>query len=225
MIWRLRTFAVLRDRTGQAELEVELPDGASVRELKSWVAEHYPTLANGLAQVRVAADYEFLAEDDALPPGAELALIPPVSGGSEGTDESVWVELTPSAVSLDAAMVRVRGPDAGAAVTFEGCVRGTSRGGTVQHLEYEAYPEMALIWLRRIARRALDEHGALRAVIHHRVGRVGVGEASVVIAVAAAHRNAAFAAARAIIEALKADVPIWKREVLTDGAVWVGWGS
>ena len=122
-------------------------------------------------------------------------------------------------------MNAVRGPDAGAIVTFVGTVRSRSRGGEVLHLEYEAYPEMALDRLGRIARAARESTGALRVAVHHRTGRVAVGEDSVAIAVAAAHRAEAFAAARQVIEALKADVPIWKRECFADGAVWVGWGS
>lgn len=229
MTFRLHCFAALRDHAGAAEITIELPEGADVPALKAALEARYPGLAGRLGSVRVAADLEFLAEDALLPAGAELALIPPVSGGAPGPGESDAsvdaLELKAAPLSLDAALAAVRGPDAGALVTFVGTVRAQSRGGAVTHLEYEVYAEMALDRLERIARSAREATGALRVAIHHRTGRVGVGEDSVVIAVAATHRAAAFDAARRIIEALKADVPIWKRECFADGAVWVGWGS
>lgn len=229
MTFRLRCFAALRDHAGAAEITIELPAGADVPTLKAALEARYPGLAGRLGSVRVAADFEFLAEDAPLPAGAELALIPPVSGGAPGPAESDaradTCVLTEAPLSLDAALAVVRGPDAGALVTFVGTVRAQSRGGAVKHLEYEVYAEMALDRLERIARAAREASGALRVAVHHRTGRVGVGEDSVVIAVAAAHRAAAFDAARRVIEALKADVPIWKRECFADGAVWVGWGS
>lgn len=229
MTFQLRCFAALRDHAGAAEIEIDLPEGADVRALKAALEARYPGLAGRLGAVRVAADFEFLAEDAPLPAGAELALIPPVSGGAPDAEEAATAggafRLTPGPLSLEAALDLVRGPDAGALVTFVGTVRAQSRGGAVSHLEYEVYPAMALDRLARIARAACAEAGALRAAVHHRSGRVEVGEASVVIAVAAAHRAAAYDASRRIIEALKADVPIWKRECFADGAVWVGWGS
>ena len=223
MKYRVQIFAALRDATGSPELEVELPEGATVRDLKARVERLVPSLAGRLGPVRVAADFEFLVEADPIPRGAELALIPPVSGGA--LESPIMIELCAEDLVPGKALEFVRGPDAGGLATFLGTVRRESRGRVVCHLDYEAYGGMAVDRLSRIAAQAIAEKGALRAAILHRVGRVDVGGDSVVIAVAAAHRAAAFDACRQVIEALKADVPIWKREVYEQGDAWVGWGS
>lgn len=233
MTAKIHCFAGLRDDVGGAMVELELPPGATVADLKRRLEALFPRLAGRLASVRVAADLEFLAEDGVVPEGAELALIPPVSGGSpaQADDDSPLahraISVRLSGVPLEAGRVldAVRGPDAGALITFLGTVRDGSRGRAVVALEYEAYEAMAVAWLERLAEAAREEHGALRVAVWHRTGRVPVGGDSVVIAVAAAHRGEAFAAARHVIEGLKADVPIWKREYYADGDVWVGWGS
>src|SRR5512140_835630 len=232
MQWRVQCFAGLKEMIGQPELVVDLPEGATAADLKARVEYDHPVLKGRLGAVRVAAGYDFLSDFDPLPPRGEVALIPPVSGGAPGVDAapadignpSPLVTLAPEPLSAGRARDLVAGPDAGAIVSFAGTVRGTSRGMNVLHLEYEAYRDMALERLGRIARNACAETGALRAAIHHRLGRVDVGEDSVVIAVAAAHRDEAFKACRAIIEALKADVPIWKKEFYEGGSTWVGWG-
>jgi molybdopterin synthase catalytic subunit/molybdopterin converting factor small subunit len=227
----LRCFAGLRDDLGSDTVEVDLPAGATVADLKRLLESRWPRLAGRLARVRVAADLEFLAETASLPAGAELALIPPVSGGApepqamDTTRPDIVARLSAEPLDATRLLDAVRGPDAGALVTFFGTVRAESRGRAVTALEYEAYEPMALAWLERLARAARAEHGALRVAVWHRVGRVPVGGDSVCIAVAAAHRAEAFAAARHVIEGLKADVPIWKREFYEDGDVWVGWGS
>ncbi len=221
---QIRLFAALRDRTGASELSIDLPAGATVRDLKSAVEARIPALSGRLGPVRVAADHEFLSDDDVLPDGAELALIPPVSGGAPETNP-VLVALSDEPLSLERALAFVRSGEAGAIATFLGTVRGSSRDRAVLHLDYEAYGGMAVDCLGRIGARAVSEGGAFRAAILHRTGRVPVGGDSVVIAVSARHRDEAFKACRGIIEALKADVPIWKKEVYDDGEVWVGWGS
>jgi MoaE-MoaD fusion protein len=228
MIRRVRCFAVLRERTGGPEMELDLPEGATVADLKAAVEARIPELAGRLGAVRVAADYAFLGDADPLPPGAELALIPPVSGGAPRPGEPDAgpdrVRLSAEPLSLAEAVEAVHGPDAGAVVTFSGTVRNDSAGRRVRQLGYEAYGGMALEKLASIAARARSEQGALRVAVFHRTGVLEVGETAVVIAVAAAHRAEAFAACREIIEALKSDVPIWKKEVGEDGESWSGWG-
>jgi molybdopterin synthase catalytic subunit/molybdopterin converting factor small subunit len=232
MTARLRCFAGLRDDLGSDIVEIEVPEGATVADLKRLLEARWPRLSGRLGSVRIAADFEFLDESATLPAGAELALIPPVSGGAPGADSEsraarpdVVVRLSAEPLDPARALDAVRGADAGALVTFHGTVRAGSRGKVVTALEYEAYEPMALAWLERLARAARRDHGALRVAVWHRTGRVPVGGDSVVIAVAAAHRAEAFAAGRHVIEGLKADVPIWKREFYDDGDVWVGWGS
>jgi molybdopterin synthase catalytic subunit len=234
MIVRLATFAGLRDDLGAPEIEIELPDGATAADVIRALERRWPKLAGRLGSVRVAADYEFLAATDPVPPGAELALIPPVSGGSpertDGTGEpaidpdvSVWLD--PAPLEMARLLGFVRTPAAGAIVTFTGTVRAMSRERRVVELEYEAYRGMALDWLGRLASRSRGDFPVARVALAHRLGVVPVSEDSVAIAVSAAHRAAAFDACRAVIEGLKADVPIWKRERYEGGEEWVGWGS
>ena len=234
MIVRLRCFAGLRDELGASEVEIELPDGADVTRLKLAIELRWPRLAGRLASVRVAADHEFLAETDLIPLGAELALIPPVSGGAgpavplsarANSTEDIRIILTEESIDLDEMIKFVRVPAAGAVVTFLGTVREASRGLPVVELEYEAYAPMAQSWLERLGQDARQQHSARRVAIAHRLGVVPVSGDSVAIAVSSAHRAEAFDACRALIEGLKADVPIWKRERYESGEVWVGWGS
>ncbi|TPW15135.1 MAG: molybdopterin synthase catalytic subunit [bacterium] len=233
MIVLVRCFAGLRDEIGSPEVDLEIPAGADVARLKQVIETRWPRLAGRLGSVRVAADFEFLGEDEVIPPGAEIALIPPVSGGaahpvSVGPDvpaDGVRILLTEAPLVLAQLIDFVRCPAAGAVVTFLGTVRDTSRGQAVVELEYEAYPEMARSWLIRLAIRVRERHAVDRIAIAHRTGIVPVSGESVAIAVSAVHRAEAFDACRALIEGLKADVPIWKRERYESGEVWVGWGS
>ena len=141
MQWRVQLFAGLRELVGRPEFLVELPEGATAGDLKRTIEDLHPVLKQRMGAVRVAAGFDFLGDYEPLPPGSDLALIPPVSGGSPAGESSGWVRLVPETLSLDEAIRIVRGPDAGAVVTFLGTVRGRSRGETVLHLEYEAYAE------------------------------------------------------------------------------------
>jgi molybdopterin synthase catalytic subunit len=188
-----------------------------VGELRTLLASRHPRLARLLPRCRIAVDEEFAADEDAIPDGAELAVIPPVSGGS-GRFRILEGPLDPSVV-----VQAVSGPDRGGVVTFTGDVRGTSHGRRVLRLEYEAYLPMAESKLAEIGEAVGREHGALVAIAH-RVGKLSPGEAAVVIAAAAPHRTPAFRACEAAIERLKRDAPIWKREVYEDGSEWVGLG-
>ncbi len=202
----VRLFAQLRERAGRSELELELPDGARVRDALAAVGD----LAAGLPVV-MAVNREYADEGAALAPGDELALIPPVSGGAPAPHAAV----TDRPLSVDALIARVRDPRAGAVVTFSGVTR------EVERLEYEAYAEMAVEAMRAILVAAIERHGLCAAAVEHRVGAVPLSEPSVVVAASAPHRGEAFAGAREIIDAVKGQAPIWKREVEGDEARWV----
>ena len=216
----LRYFAVARERAGLQSESLQVEDGLTVDGALALLAARHPALAPLLPRLRVAVNQEFAAGSAVIPPGAEVALIPPVAGGS-GADARVALLQTP--LSLDAVVALVSGSGFGAVVTFTGAVRDHSRGVAVQELTYEAYGPMALRVLARIAA-AAEEKFTARVAIHHRTGTLQVGELAVVIAAAAAHRAEAFEAARFAIEELKRDVPIWKQERSADGTVWVGLG-
>jgi molybdopterin synthase catalytic subunit len=198
MVVRVRLFAALRERAGANELELELPEGARVRDALSQVR----ALTDGVP-VLMAVNQDYAAEDDLLRGGDELALIPPVSGGAVGV---IHVRVTDDALSLDPLIDRVRDPRAGAVVTFLGVTR------EVATLEYEAYAEMATAKLAEIVSAAVENHGLCAAAVEHRTGTVPLSEASVAIAVSAPHRAEAFAAGREIIDQIKVQVPIWKKE-------------
>ena len=190
---------MLREHAGASELTLELPDGARVRD----ALVELDSLAGGLPLV-MAVNREYADEETALDPGDELALIPPVSGGEVGAAPHVRVTLEP--LSLDSLAARVRDPRAGAVVTFQGVTR------EVEKLDYEAYVEMAEERIAAIARDAVERHGLCAAAVEHRVGEVPLSEPSVCVAVSAPHRGEAFAGAREIIDRVKAEAPIWKKE-------------
>ena len=192
----VRLFAQLRERAGRSSLELDLPDGARVRDAIAAVGD----LAEGVPVV-MAVNREYAGEDAVLSADDELALVPPVSGGA-----GVHVAMREEGLSQDAVSALVRDPRAGAVVTFQGVTR------EVDKLDYEAYGEMALQTMREIAEAAVERHGLCAAAIEHRVGEVPLSEPSVVVAASAPHRGEAFAGAREMIDQLKERVPIFKRE-------------
>ncbi|HUB76012.1 MAG TPA: molybdenum cofactor biosynthesis protein MoaE [Solirubrobacteraceae bacterium] len=205
----IRLFAGLRERAGSASVELELDDGATVGDAIAALA----TLTGG-APVRMAVNRELAGERTPLAAGDELALIPPVSGGA--ATAAVHARISAEELDVEGLRRAVVREGAGAVVVFCGVTREVAR------LDYEAYVEMAQEQLARIAERARAEHGLEAIAIEHRVGAVALGEPSVVVAVAAAHRDAAFAGARAAIDAVKEQAAIWKREVGHDGSArWV----
>jgi len=212
MLVRIRLFAQLREVAGAASLEVALPDGATVAEAMRELAQQ-PPLGELLARlpVRMAVNRELAGPEVRLRADDELALLPPVSGGTGAPHVRV------SEDALDAARVTdlVRAPAAGAIVTFEGTVRD------VEFLDYEAYREMAEERMTQILAECIERHGLTAAAAEHRVGRVALGEPGVVVAASAPHRREAFAGAREIIDAIKAQAPIWKRELDGGEARWV----
>ncbi|MDE3131964.1 MAG: molybdenum cofactor biosynthesis protein MoaE, partial [Acidobacteriota bacterium] len=197
---QIRLFASLRERAGADELTLELPDGALVRDALNEL--HWLT---GDLRAVLAVNRDYATESTPLHPGDELALIPPVSGGAT-LRGSIHVAISAEPLSADAISARVTDARAGAVVTFQGVTR------EVPALEYEAYAEMALAKVAEIAAAAASRHGLCAVAVEHRVGSVPLSEPSVVIAVSAPHRAAAFAGAREIIDALKLQAPIWKRE-------------
>jgi MoaE-MoaD fusion protein len=208
MLVRIRLFAQLRERAGASELSIELPEGARVRDALADAA--VAALADGLPLV-LAVNRSYAPPDAPLAAGDELALIPPVSGGT-----APHAALVDGPLSLDALVARVRDPRAGAVVTFCGVTR------ELPALDYEAYAEMALDQMRAVVTEAIARHGLCAAAAEHRLGRVPLSEASVIVAVSAPHRAEAFAGGREIIDRVKALAPIWKREHDAAGAVaWV----
>lgn len=191
----IRLFAVLRERAGAGSLELDLPEGARVADALAAV-DH---LAAGVPLV-MAVNREYARPDSELRPGDELALVPPVSGGAGR------VRLSEEPLRLDPLVDAVRDPRAGAVVTFSGVTR------EVDHLDYEAYAEMAEERMEAIVAAAVATHGLCAAAVAHRVGRVLLSEPSVLVAVSAPHRGEAFAGGREIIDRLKAEAPIWKKE-------------
>jgi molybdopterin synthase catalytic subunit/molybdopterin converting factor small subunit len=192
----IRLFAMLRERAGASEIELDLPEGARVRD----ALDRLDDLAGGLPLV-MAVNRDYADAEAELRAGDELALIPPVSGG-----ETIPAVVTSAPLSLDALVERVRDPRAGAVVTFQGVTREVAK------LDYEAYAEMADERIRAIVAEAIERHGLCAAAAEHRVGTVPLSEPSVAVAASAAHRSEAFAGAREIIDRIKAEAPIWKRE-------------
>jgi molybdopterin synthase catalytic subunit len=225
---RVLYFAVFRDRLGRADDLVTLVEGARVRDAIAELAARHPVVAQLRGRFRVAVNQEFADGEHALADGDELALIPPVAGGADDPDRAGppgrHVHLLDVAVSLDRCIAAVGGAERGGIVTFTGMVRRQSRGTVVDHLEYEAYGTMALREMTRLCDEIEAEIAGTRLAVEHRVGRLEVGDVAVVIAAAAPHRAEAFTACRAMIDRLKDRVPIWKKEVGTDGAEWVGLG-
>jgi MoaE-MoaD fusion protein len=207
---RVRLFAGLRERAGWSEREL---DGVS-RVDDVWPALNLGDEPKGLLY---AVNKEYASGDTALRDGDEVALIPPVSGGA--------FRLSAEPLSLDAVVDEVRSERAGAIATFIGTTRIESRGRNVEHLDYEAYAEMAEKVMAEISQRLKERYEVIEIAIHHRTGRVDIGEASVMIAVSAPHRQDALAACKDAIDELKSEVPLWKKEVYEDGEEWIGRGS
>ena len=208
----IRFFAALREQAGQRERELELADGARVDDV--WPALGLGDEPRGLVY---AVNRAYVERGAPLADGDEVALIPPVSGGD--------FLLSEAPLSLERVVAEVASDDAGAVATFVGTTRARSRGREVVRLEYEAYEGMAESEMARIAAELRERHDLIAVAIHHRVGRVEIGETSVVIAVSAAHRAAALEACREAIDTLKETVPLWKKELYVGGEEWIGQGS
>lgn len=214
---RVLAFATAADALGSGELSMELPDGSSVADLREILEREHPDLQRHWPRLAVALDGKLVRPDTEIPDGAEVALLPPVSGGSGGHPR---VQLTREPLDVNAATRAVTRPEHGAVLVFLGTVRDSHQGRPVTRLTYTAYELMALARMRKIVE-DLESGGNLTAALIHRLGDVEAGEPSVVIAVSSPHRPAAYEASRTALERLKAEVPIWKREHYADGeAVW-----
>ena len=208
----VRLFAGLRERAGTGLRELDLADGAQARDV--WGALGLDEEPPGLLY---AVNKRYAEPGHPLADGDEIALIPPVSGGS--------FRLTEEPISLEAVVAEVADEHAGAIATFTGTTRLHSRGRTVLHLDYEAYPGMAERVMEEIATALREKYELCAIAITHRVGRVAIGETSVAIAVSAPHRREALAACAEAIDELKERVPLWKKEVYEGGEEWIGRGS
>jgi molybdopterin synthase catalytic subunit len=216
MTIRVRVFASVREILGRAEVVLEVPEGATAGSVLDRLLADSPKLRALAPILRLAVNQEYAERSRVLAAGDEVALLPPVSGGAD------LYEVTVERLDLARLVEAVTRNTSGAVASFLGVVREFARGRQVHYLEYDAYPEMATASMRQIgeeirARWPIDGVG-----IVHRTGRLAVGEASVAIAIASPHRHEALQACAYAIERLKEIVPIWKREVWTDGAEWIG---
>jgi molybdopterin synthase catalytic subunit len=211
----VRLFGAVREAVGEKELRVEVPETASVDDLRRLLARRYPIFDAFGERLSCSVNLEVVPAGTRLADGDEVAFLPPVAGGA-GT---CWISELP--LDLADAVARVAGPGMGGIVTFIGAVRDHARGRAIRHLEYEAYPEMAVREMEKIADEAARRWPEARVAIGHRAGHLEIGEIAVVVVAAAPHRDEAFQACRFAIDTLKQTVPIWKKEFAEDGEYWV----
>ena len=217
----LRYFALWREQIGRDEETREVAPDTTVRSLIDEVTAAHPRLVALRPSTMFMVNQEYAPLGQVLADGDEVAVIPPVSGGSgAGVGRLFKVVATP--LDVREVIAAVEDPGAGAVVSFTGAVRDNSLGKAVVALEYEAYPAAAEKMMARIADEIAERWGLHRVAIIHRVGRLTIGEASVVIAVSSPHRQEAFAACEYVLKRLKEIVPVWKKEAYTDGATWIG---
>jgi len=228
---RVVPFGVLKDWFGYSTDEPDLPEGATVADLldrlRSRLPAHAPSA--GLQGIAVSVNAEYAQASHVLREGDEVGLLPPVSGGAPRAEKSLdeitnqanlVVALTREPIAAASLVEDAKQPEDGAVVVFDGIVRNHSRGRRTLHLDYEAYEEMAVRQMRGLGERALQRFAIRHVTMAHRLGCLEIGETSVLIIVASAHRSAAFEACRWLIDTLKQTVPIWKKETFLDGAVW-----
>jgi len=227
-------FGVLKDLVGRSGETVDLPEGARVREVLFYYARAAPRFEAMVPSLAISVNQEYSGADRTLRDGDEVGLLPPVSGGSaegDGENRSATrdevrgeargeVKMVRERIDTDAVVGRLKQPADGAAVIFDGVARDNTSGRRTLCLDYEAYEAMALKQMESLAVEARSRFAVRGVSIVHRLGRLEIGETSVLIVVAAAHRGAAFEACRWIIDTLKKTVPIWKQEYFEDGAVW-----
>jgi molybdopterin converting factor subunit 1 len=219
---RVLFFGMLKDLTGRSTDSLELPEHATLQDLLAHYQQHIPRLNQIAASLAMSINQEYAPLNSRLKSGDEVALLPPVSGGAPEsvTAQRSYAAIVHHAIDTQALLDKIKQPDDGAAVVFEGVVRNHTRGRRTLYLDYEAYPEMALKQMELLAQQALSRFPIRDVALAHRVGRLQIGETSVAIVVASAHRTAAFEACRWLIDTLKRTVPIWKKEYFEDGAVW-----
>jgi molybdopterin synthase catalytic subunit len=211
----IRLFGAVRERVGTKSLSVTLPEGSRVADLRARLASEHPVFDEFAERLAVSINFEVAEPDAVLEDGDEVAFLPPVSGGGGNCT------LSEQPLDVAATVARVAGSGMGGLVTFVGAVRDNARGREIRHLEYEAYPGMAEREMQKIADAAAARWPGVKVAIAHRAGHLEIGDLAVVIAAAAPHRGEAFEACRFAIDTLKQTVPIWKKEVATDGEYWV----
>jgi molybdopterin synthase catalytic subunit len=218
---RVLFFGMLKDVAGKASEDLSLPDGATVGDLLSHYAQD-ARLKGLLGSMAVALNQEYAVRGATLRDRDEIGLLPPVSGGADFAKPGTpgRVQLTRECIDVRALAERMKRPEDGATVVFEGIVRDNSRGRRTLYLDYEAYEEMARKQLDDLTAQALARFKVRDVTVAHRLGRLQIGETSVAIVVSSAHRAAALDACRWLIDTLKKTVPIWKKEYFEDGAVW-----
>jgi molybdopterin synthase catalytic subunit len=215
----LRYFAIIRETVGMEAEQRDIPDGTTAADVANDLSARFPRIAGLLRTSPVMVNAAYADLDAPLADGDEVAFIPPVAGGTVSTARFAVVE-TPLVPDEIAALVAA--PEAGAVVTFVGAVRNQARGRAVKWLDYEAYAAGCVPIFARLAAEMHEQWHIVDVAIHHRVGHLLVGDASVVIAVSAAHRQDAFAACAYAIDKLKERAPIWKKEAYADGEIWIG---
>jgi len=222
---RVLFFGVLKDLTGRASEAVTLPDQATAADVINHYAQQFPSLKVSLSSIAISVNQQYADRKHQLRAGDEVGLLPPVSGGSSARSDSRQLETSSIAIvrekiETSVVLANIKQPEDGAVVVFEGIVRNHTRDRRTLFLEYEAYEEMALKQLEILATQARSQFAIREVAIVHRLGRLEIGETSVLIVVASAHRAAAFEACRWLIDTLKRTVPIWKKEHFEGGAVW-----
>jgi len=228
---RVLPFGVLKDWLGSSAATLELPEGATVAELLEQLETGQSTLqpAPALRGIAVSVNAEYAPASQVLREGDEVGLLPPVSGGrtarpanlsKSGACSEVTIALTRASIDSESLIAAAKNGEDGAVVVFDGIVRNNTRGRQTLYLDYEAYEQMAQKQMEELAREAHTRFGVRHVTMIHRLGRLKVGETSVLIVVASAHRSAAFEASRWLIDTLKKTVAIWKKETFQDGAVW-----
>src|ERR1019366_3503163 len=216
---RVLPFGVMKDWLGESPATVELPAGATVADLLARLGE--TAAARALRGIAVSVNAEYATTAHILREGDEVGLLPPVSGGSGRIESAAGTAvLTREPIEAESLVAAAKEGEDGAVVVFDGIVRNNSRGRQTLYLDYEAYEEMAVKQMDGLAREGRTRFNVRQVTIIHRLGRLGIGETSVLIVVASAHRGQAFDACRWLIDTLKKMVPIWKKETFVDGAVW-----
>lgn len=219
-------FGMLKDCAERGSDCLSLPEDATLGDVLRHYEERVPRLRAILPSIAMSVNQEYARPESKLQPGDEIALLPPVSGGlgNAALDSALarvnCVKIVREKIDTAAVLEKFKSPPDGAVVVFEGVVRDNSRGRRTLFLDYEAYEEMALRQMNGLVEQALSQFGIRDVALVHRIGRLQIGETSVVVAVAAAHRGAAFDACRWLIDTLKRTVPIWKKEYFEDGALW-----
>jgi molybdopterin synthase catalytic subunit/molybdopterin converting factor small subunit len=216
---RVLFFGVLKDLLGRSSEMLELPEGSRLAAVLSHYARQTPRLESLLPSLALSVNQEYSGPDQFLRGGDEVGLLPPVSGGS-GDPPTAAVRIVWEPISTQTELDRLKLPEDGAAVVFEGVVRNNTRGRRTLYLDYEAYEAMALKQMEELSEQARSRFAVRAVTLVHRLGRLEIGETSVLIVVASPHRGPAFEACRWLIDTLKKTVPIWKKEYFEDGAVW-----